>query len=96
MGKVIVAGDTEQPQAVDNGGGMSLLAHRLGYVRLMEPVRFSAGWERTASLRLRDGDSTVLDDYYRHDRITGGDPELMTEAAPPTTPPRPPTPPTRC
>ena len=41
-GKVIVAGDTEQLQAVNNGGGMSLLAGRLGYVRLMEPVRFRA------------------------------------------------------
>src|ERR1700727_3157500 len=44
-GKVIVAGDTEQLQAVNNGGGMSLLADRLGYVRLMESVRFAAAWE---------------------------------------------------
>ena len=58
-GKVIVAGDTEQLQAVNNGGGMSLLADRLGYVRLAEPVRFRAAWERAASLRLRDGDATV-------------------------------------
>ena len=58
-GKVIVAGDTEQLQAVQNGGGMSLLADRLGYVRLAEPVRFRAAWERAASLRLRDGDATV-------------------------------------
>ena len=41
-GKVIVAGDTGQLQAVENGGGMSLLADRLGYVRLAEPVRFRA------------------------------------------------------
>ena len=74
-GKVIVAGDTEQLQAVSSGGGMSLLADRLGYVRLMEPVRFRAGWERAASLRLRDGDATALADYDRHARITGGDPE---------------------
>ena len=31
-GKVIVTGDTSQLQAVQNGGGMSLLASRLGYV----------------------------------------------------------------
>ena len=80
-GKVIAAGDTEQLQAVQNGGGMSLLADRLGYVRLAEPVRFRAAWERAASLRLRDGDATVIETYDRHDRITGGDPELMTEAA---------------
>jgi hypothetical protein len=80
-GKVIAAGDTEQLQAVQNGGGMSLLAARLGYVRLAEPVRFKAAWERAASLRLRDGDTTVAEEYDQHARITGGDPELMTETA---------------
>ena len=76
-GKVIVAGDTSQLQAVQNGGGMSLLANRLGYVRLAEPVRFREPWEQAASLRLRDGDTTVLADYDQHARITGGDPEQM-------------------
>ena len=75
-GEAMSQGDTEQLQAVQNGGGMSLLADRLGYVRLPEPVRFRAGWERAASLRLRHGDATVLDEYERHARITGGDPEL--------------------
>jgi hypothetical protein len=79
--KVIVAGDTEQLQAVQNGGGMTLLAGRLGYARLAEPVRFRAPWEQAASLRLRDGDITVLADYDQHARITGGDPEQMTDAA---------------
>ena len=69
-GKVIVAGDTEQLQAVQGGGGMSLLADRLGYVRLAEPVRFRAAWERAASLRLRDGDATVVEEYDRHGRIS--------------------------
>ena len=32
---------------------MMLLADRLGYVQLAEPVRFTAAWERAASLRLR-------------------------------------------
>jgi len=80
-GKVIAAGDTEQLQAVEGGGGMSLLADRLGYVRLAEPVRFREAWERAASLRLRDGDATVVGEYDQHGRIVGGDPELMTEAA---------------
>ena len=80
-GKVIAAGDTEQIQAVQNGGGMALLATRLGYARLAEPVGFHAAWERAASLRLRDGDPTVAEEYAQHGRITGGDPELMTEAA---------------
>jgi AAA domain/TrwC relaxase len=80
-GKVIVAGDTEQLQAVNNGGGMSLLADRLGYARLVEPVRFRAAWERAASLRVRDGDGAVADEYDQHARLSGGDPELMIEAA---------------
>ena len=79
--KVILAGDTSQLQAVENGGGMSLLADRLGYVRLAEPVRFRAAWEQAASLRLRDGDTTVLAEYDQHARIIGGDPEQMMDAA---------------
>jgi conjugative relaxase-like TrwC/TraI family protein len=80
-GKVIVAGDTGQLQAVQNGGGMSLLADRLGHVRLAQPVRFRAPWEQAASLRLRDGDTTVLAEYDQHARIKGGDPEQMLDAA---------------
>ena len=67
--KVILAGDTAQLQAVENGGGMSLLADRLGYVQLAEPVRFRAGWEQAASLRLRAGDASVLAEYDEHGRI---------------------------
>ncbi len=78
---MILAGDTSQLQAVENGGGMSLLADRLGYVRLAEPVRFRAAWEQAASLRLRDGDTTVLAEYDQHGRIIGGDPEQMMDAA---------------
>ena len=56
--KIILAGDISQLQAVENGGGMSLLAGALGYARLAEPVRFRSQWEQHASLRLRDGDTT--------------------------------------
>ena len=80
-GKLILAGDTSQLQAVENGGGMSLLADALGYARLAEPARFRAAWEQAASLRLRDGDTTVLADYDQHGRIIGGDPEQMIDAA---------------
>jgi conjugative relaxase-like TrwC/TraI family protein len=79
--KVILAGDTQQLQAVENGGGMSLLADALGYVRLTEPVRFQAAWEQAASLRLHSGDTTVLAEYDEHGRIRGGDPEQMMDAA---------------
>ena len=79
--KIILAGDISQLQAVENGGGMSLLAARLGYARLAEPVRFQAAWEQAASLRLRDGDASVLAEYDQHGRIIGGDPEQMMDAA---------------
>ena len=79
--KVILAGDLSQLQAVENGGGMSLLASALGYARLAEPVRFRAAWEQAASLRLRAGDTTVLADYDQHGRIIGGEPEQMMDAA---------------
>ena len=79
--KVILAGDTQQLQAVENGGGLPLLAGALGFVHLTEPVRFGAAWEQAASLRLRDGDTTALADYDQHARITGGEPEQMMDAA---------------
>ena len=72
--KIILAGDISQLQAVENGGGMSLLAAALGYARLTEPVRFRHAWEQQASLRLRDGDTSVLAEYDQHGRIIGGDP----------------------
>jgi ATP-dependent exoDNAse (exonuclease V) alpha subunit len=40
--KIILAGDLSQLQAVENGGGMALLASALGYARLTHPVRFRA------------------------------------------------------
>jgi len=80
-GKVILAGDTGQLQAVENGGGMSLLADELGYARLAEPVRFRTSWEQGASLRLRAGDVSVLADYDQHARIRGGEPEQVIDAA---------------
>jgi conjugative relaxase-like TrwC/TraI family protein len=79
--KIILAGDLAQLQAVENGGGMSLLADHLGYARLARPVRFRHRWEQHASLRLRDGDVTVLAEYDQHGRILGGDPEQMMDAA---------------
>jgi len=74
--KVTLAGDTQQLQAVENGGGMSLL----GDAQLTEPVRFRAAWEQAASLRLRAGDTAVLAEYGQHGRIYGGDPEQMMAA----------------
>ena len=79
--KVILAGDQEQLAAVEGGGAMMLLADRLGYVQLAEPVRFTAAWERAASLRLRAGDTTALDEYDQHGRIRGAPPDQAMDQA---------------
>ena len=79
--KVILAGDTQQLQAVEAGGGLALLADGLGFVQLAEPVRFREWWEQAASLRLRAGDTSVLAEYDQHARIRGGGPEQMMDAA---------------
>jgi len=79
--KLVLAGDQEQLAAVEGGGAMMLLADRLGYVQLAEPVRFGAAWEREASLRLRRGDATALDDYDQHGRIRGAPPEQAMDQA---------------
>ena len=79
--KLVLAGDQEQLAAVEGGGTMTLLADRLGYVQLAEPVRFTAGWERGASLRLRCGDATALDEYDQHGRIRGAPPDQAIDQA---------------
>ncbi len=79
--KVLVAGDQEQLAAVEGGGGMRLLARENGYIQLAEPVRFEHEWERSASLRLRAGDASVLGEYDARGRIRGGDPEQVMDDA---------------
>ena len=79
--KLVLAGDQEQLAAVEGGGAMKLLADRLGYVQLAEPVRFTAAWERAASLRLRSGDATALDEYDQHGRIQGAPPDQAMDQA---------------
>jgi len=79
--KLVLAGDQEQLAAVEGGGAMTLLADRLGYVQLAEPVRFIAAWERGASLRLRQGDATALDEYDQHGRIRGAPPDQAMDQA---------------
>lgn len=61
--KVVITGDPMQLQAVESGGGMTMAARRLGHVQLSEAGRFRHAWEAEASLRLRDGDVTVLAEY---------------------------------
>ena len=79
--KVLIAGDHQQLAAVESGGGLTLLARRLGYVQLAEAVRFTARWEQDASLRLRTGDTSALDEYQERGRIRGADPDKAMDDA---------------
>ena len=74
-------GDTEQLPSVDAGGMFRLIAHDHGYFKLPEVRRMRAGWERDSSLRLHDGDITVLPEYRMRGRIHDGDEDVMRDEA---------------
>lgn len=71
--KVVLTGDHRQLAAVGAGGGFALMTERAITYELSEVRRFTNGWERGASLRLREGDSRALLDYAKRGRlVTGG------------------------
>ncbi|MEK6438945.1 MobF family relaxase [Pseudonocardia sp. T1-2H] len=67
--KLLLVGDHKQLAAVGAGGGMDLLANSGARYELADARRFTADWERAASLRLRAGDEAVLRDYHQHGRL---------------------------
>ncbi|MDD7967789.1 MobF family relaxase [Actinomycetospora lemnae] len=67
--KLLLVGDHRQLAAVGAGGAMDLLAHAGARYELSETRRFREDWEGPASLRLREGDETVLREYHRHGRL---------------------------
>ncbi|GAA4978200.1 MobF family relaxase [Pseudonocardia tropica] len=67
--KLLLVGDHRQLAAVGAGGGMDLLATAGSRYELADARRFSAEWERDASLRLREGDQTVLRTYHQQGRL---------------------------
>ena len=56
--KMVLAGDTGQLQAVENGGVMSLLAGALGYVLVADAVQAPVG---SAQARSRTADVEMID-----------------------------------
>lgn len=67
--KLLLVGDPRQLTAVGAGGTLTDVSeHGIRY-ELAEVRRFHAPWEASASLRLRDGDVAVLDEYVKHGRI---------------------------
>jgi conjugative relaxase-like TrwC/TraI family protein len=79
--KVVITGDHAQLGAVQSGGGMAMLARKLGHTQLTEAVRFRNDWEGAASLAMRAGDVSALGVYDAHGRLHGGGYEEMAEQA---------------
>jgi hypothetical protein len=79
--KLLLTGDHRQLAAVGAGGGMDLMAEAGAAYELTEVRRFAADWERGASLRLRDGDESVLSDYHKHGRIIDAGTREQAETA---------------
>ena len=67
--KLLLTGDHRQLAAVGAAGGMQLAAESAPSYELSEARRFTHPWERQASLRLREGDETVLGEYHKHGRL---------------------------
>lgn len=78
--KLLLVGDPRQLGAVGPGGAMEDVAERAAAYELVEVRRFAAGWERKASLGLRDGDASALDAYEKAGRIRAGGTEEQAEA----------------
>jgi conjugative relaxase-like TrwC/TraI family protein len=78
--KLLLTGDHRQLAAVGAGGGMRAVADAAPSYELAEARRFTAAWERAASLRLRDGDESVLEEYHRRGRILDGGATEQAEA----------------
>lgn len=76
--KLLIVGDPAQLEAVDAGGFLGHVERHLDHSTLDTIWRFKNEWEKRASLRLRRGDSDVVDHYRQQGRIHG-DPD--TDAA---------------
>jgi hypothetical protein len=79
--KLVLVGDHRQLGAVEAGGLFRLLVADSRAAELHQVRRFTHPWEAQATLRLRQGDDSVLDDYQAHGRITGGPREEMIDQA---------------
>lgn len=67
--KLLLVGDSRQLAAVGPGGALADVGAIAQRYELTEVRRFSHAWEGDASLRLREGDLTALDDYDKHGRL---------------------------
>ncbi|MGW0504011.1 MobF family relaxase [Micromonospora sp. NPDC003241] len=76
-GRLILVGDPAQISAVGPGGLFRYLDSLGATTHLSQVHRFAHPWEASASLRLRTGDLTVLNEYDRRGRLIGGHRTLL-------------------
>jgi hypothetical protein len=79
--RIIATGDTAQLGAVGADGIFHLLTCEVPTAELHEVRRFTAQWERDASVRLRNGDLAALAAYDRHGRVRGDHADAARERA---------------
>jgi len=78
--KVVLVGDWAQLSPVEAGGAFHMLVHDRDLApELADVRRFTHVWEKAASIDLRVGRPEAVDAYEEHDRIYGGDRELMLD-----------------
>jgi hypothetical protein len=80
--KILLLGDHAQMSSVEAGGAFSLLVKDRGDLvpELTDIRRFSSEWEKAASIELRAGNTSAIDAYETHDRVTSGDRESLLDA----------------
>jgi conjugative relaxase-like TrwC/TraI family protein len=80
--KVVLVGDWAQLSSVDAGGMFRTLVRDRGEKAptLADVRRFTAGWEKEASLGVRNGTSAALGTYATHGRIADGTRDEMLDA----------------
>ena len=79
--RLVLVGDPMQFSAVGRSGMFGHLVDSFDAIELDRVHRFNHPWEARASLRLRRGDTTVVEEYEAHGRLRGGTSTRMRMAA---------------
>lgn len=79
--RLVVVGDPLQFSAVGRSGMFAHLVDTFDAIELGRAHRFTDPWEAQASLRLRRGDVTVVEEYEERGRLHGGTERRMRHAA---------------
>jgi hypothetical protein len=80
--KILLLGDHAQMSSVEAGGAFTLLVKDRGDLvpELTDIRRFSSEWEKAASIELRAGNTSAIEVYEAHDRVTGGERAKLLDA----------------